>query len=74
VTYRRRRGQVGKASSVRNDTGVFEGGEISIYYDPMIAKLCTMGADRGSRPSRRMAQALDAFVSTASPQHPVPRR
>lgn len=26
---------------VRNDTGVFEGGEISMYYDPMIAKLCT---------------------------------
>ncbi len=28
---------------VRNDTGVFEGGEISMYYDPMIAKLCTWG-------------------------------
>ena len=27
--------------TVRNDTGVYEGGEISIYYDPMIAKLCT---------------------------------
>ncbi|MDJ0821897.1 MAG: biotin carboxylase N-terminal domain-containing protein, partial [Paracoccaceae bacterium] len=26
---------------VRNDTGVYEGGEISMYYDPMIAKLCT---------------------------------
>src|SRR5690606_37799993 len=25
---------------VRNDTGVFEGGEISTFYDPMIAKLC----------------------------------
>ncbi|NMG42106.1 acetyl/propionyl-CoA carboxylase subunit alpha, partial [Chelativorans sp. ZYF759] len=25
---------------IRNDTGVFEGGEISMYYDPMIAKLC----------------------------------
>jgi len=32
---------------VRNDTGVFEGGEISMYYDPMIAKLCTWGEDRG---------------------------
>lgn len=28
---------------IRNDTGVFEGGEISMYYDPMIAKLCTVG-------------------------------
>ncbi|MCX8226008.1 MAG: ATP-grasp domain-containing protein, partial [Sulfitobacter sp.] len=27
--------------AVRNDTGVYEGGEISMYYDPMIAKLCT---------------------------------
>ena len=27
--------------TVRNDTGVYEGGEISLYYDPMIAKLCT---------------------------------
>ena len=26
---------------IRNDTGVFEGGEISMFYDPMIAKLCT---------------------------------
>ena len=32
--------------AIRNDTGVFEGGEISMYYDPMIAKLCTWGADR----------------------------
>src|ERR1700723_291196 len=32
--------------TVRNDTGVFEGGEISIYYDPMIAKLVTHAPDR----------------------------
>jgi propionyl-CoA carboxylase alpha chain len=38
---------------VRNDTGVFEGGEISMFYDPMIAKLCTWGKDR--------AQAIDAM-------------
>ena len=31
---------------VRNDTGVFEGGEISMFYDPMIAKLCTWAPDR----------------------------
>ena len=29
------------ARDVRVDTGVFEGGEISMFYDPMIAKLCT---------------------------------
>ena len=33
---------------VRNDTGVYEGGEISMFYDPMIAKLCTWGADRAA--------------------------
>ncbi len=32
--------------SIRNDTGVYEGGEISIYYDPMISKLCSYGKDR----------------------------
>ncbi len=32
---------------VRNDTGVYEGGEISMFYDPMIAKLCTWAHVRG---------------------------
>ncbi|MEY9199667.1 acetyl/propionyl/methylcrotonyl-CoA carboxylase subunit alpha [Sinorhizobium sp. CCBAU 05631] len=45
---------------IRNDTGVFEGGEISMYYDPMIAKLCTWGPDRAASVAA-MAEALDAF-------------
>ena len=45
---------------VRNDTGVFEGGEISMYYDPMIAKLCTWGATRGAA-IEEMRLALDTF-------------
>ena len=45
---------------IRNDTGVFEGGEISMYYDPMIAKLCTWGPDRTSA-IIAMSGALDAF-------------
>ncbi len=45
---------------LRNDTGVFEGGEISIYYDPMIAKLCTWGQTRDSAVTA-MQQALDEF-------------
>ena len=45
---------------VRNDTGVFEGGEISMYYDPMIAKLCTWGEDRPAA-LEAMRGALDAF-------------
>jgi len=45
---------------IRNDTGVFEGGEISMYYDPMIAKLCTWGEDRGIA-INAMKDALDVF-------------
>ncbi|SDZ92221.1 acetyl-CoA carboxylase biotin carboxylase subunit [Rubrimonas cliftonensis] len=45
---------------VRNDTGVCEGGEISRYYDPMIAKLCTWGPDRDAAIAA-MRDALDAF-------------
>jgi len=45
---------------VRNDTGVFEGGEISMYYDPMIAKLCTWAPDRLAAIDA-MASALDDF-------------
>src|SRR5260221_9686842 len=44
--------------TVRNDTGVYEGGEISIFYDPMIAKLCTHAATRDEAIDG-MAVALD---------------
>lgn len=46
--------------AVRNDTGVFEGGEISMYYDPMIAKLCTWAPDRTAAIDA-MRTALDSF-------------
>ncbi|WP_397474150.1 acetyl-CoA carboxylase biotin carboxylase subunit [Pusillimonas sp.] len=47
--------------TIRNDTGVYEGGEIALHYDPMIAKLVTHA------PTRRQAidaqcEALDAFA------------
>jgi propionyl-CoA carboxylase alpha chain len=45
---------------VRNDTGVYEGGEISMYYDPMIAKLCTWGPSR-EQAIETMRVALDSF-------------
>ena len=45
---------------VRNDTGVFEGGEISMYYDPMIAKLCTWAPTRADA-IEEMRIALDRF-------------
>ena len=45
---------------VRNDTGVFEGGETSTFYDPMIAKLCTWAPTRLEAVDA-MAIALDSF-------------
>ncbi|CUH69100.1 Acetyl-/propionyl-coenzyme A carboxylase alpha chain [Thalassovita autumnalis] len=51
---------VGEGFAVRNDTGVFEGGEISMYYDPMIAKLCTWAPTRGEA-IEAMRNALDGF-------------
>ena len=47
-------------TAVRNDTGVFEGGEISMFYDPMIAKLCTWAPTRGAA-IEAMRVALDRF-------------
>ncbi|MGM4886447.1 acetyl-CoA carboxylase biotin carboxylase subunit [Tardiphaga sp. 20_F10_N6_6] len=46
--------------TVRNDTGVQEGGEISIYYDPMIAKLVTHAPSRAAA-IEAQSHALDAF-------------
>ncbi|MDZ7709848.1 MAG: acetyl/propionyl/methylcrotonyl-CoA carboxylase subunit alpha [Roseovarius sp.] len=48
------------ATAVRNDTGVYDGGEISMYYDPMIAKLCTWAPDR-AQAIEAMRVALDSF-------------
>jgi propionyl-CoA carboxylase alpha chain len=48
-------------AGVRVDTGVFEGGEISMFYDPMIAKLVAAAPTRGEA-CDRLAAALDAYV------------
>ncbi|RFC62998.1 acetyl/propionyl/methylcrotonyl-CoA carboxylase subunit alpha [Fulvimarina endophytica] len=55
---------------VRNDTGVEEGSTISMFYDPMIAKLCTWGETRESAIDA-MAAALDGFVVEGI-EHNVP--
>ena len=47
-------------AAIRNDTGVYEGGEISMFYDPMIAKLCTWAPDRAAA-IEAMRGALDSF-------------
>ncbi|MEK1897326.1 MAG: acetyl/propionyl/methylcrotonyl-CoA carboxylase subunit alpha [Rhizobium sp.] len=62
----------GKSGSaiVRNDTGVFEGAEISMYYDPMIAKLCTWAPTR-LEAIEAMGEALDGFVVDGI-EHNVP--
>ncbi|HEX9570344.1 MAG TPA: acetyl/propionyl/methylcrotonyl-CoA carboxylase subunit alpha [Rhodospirillales bacterium] len=46
--------------SLRVETGVYEGGDIPIHYDPMIAKVVAHGADRGAA-IQRLARALDQF-------------
>ncbi len=69
---------------VRIDDGVAEGGEVSMFYDPMIAKLITSGDTREAAIDRQI-EALDAFLIdgighnvdflSALMQHPaLPRR
>ena len=51
----------GRFGGVRVDTGVYEGGEIPMYYDSMIAKLIVHGRDR-TEAIAKMREALNAFV------------
>jgi propionyl-CoA carboxylase alpha chain len=61
VTYRAPQEGEQNGVTVRNDAGVEEGGEISIYYDPMIAKLVTHAPTR-EQAIDAQATALDAFA------------
>jgi propionyl-CoA carboxylase alpha chain len=70
VKYRPPAEQSADGVTIRNDTGVYEGGEISIWYDPMIAKLCTHAPTRGDA-ILAMATALDGFYIEGI-QHNVP--
>ncbi len=49
-----------ESDNVRVDTGIYEGSEISMYYDPMIAKLITYGESR-DQAIQHMRQALDRY-------------
>ncbi len=60
VSYRPPREASEGGLTVRNDTGVTEGGEISMYYDPMIAKLVTHAPTREAAIDLQ-SKALDAF-------------
>ncbi|MBL8881819.1 MAG: acetyl/propionyl/methylcrotonyl-CoA carboxylase subunit alpha [Hyphomicrobium sp.] len=70
VKYRPAAEKTEAGVTVRNDTGVFEGGEISMYYDPMIAKLVTHAATREAAIDAQ-AEALDAFYIDGI-QHNIP--
>lgn len=59
-----------KGVTVRNDTGVVEGSEISMFYDPMIAKLVTHAKNR-TKAIDGMSKALDGFIVDGI-QHNVP--
>jgi propionyl-CoA carboxylase alpha chain len=61
VRYRPPKEGIAPGGTVRNDTGVFEGAEISMHYDPMIAKLVTHAPTREAAIDLQ-ADALDAFV------------
>lgn len=50
-----------RGSNVRVDSGIKEGSEISVYYDPMISKLVTYGKDR-DQALQYMREALDSYV------------
>ena len=64
--------EVPSGPGVRWDGGIVEGGEVSLHYDPLLAKLVVHGADRPAA-IRRMCRALDelviAGVETCAPFH-----
>ncbi len=70
VRYRPPAESVSGGVTVRNDTGVFEGGEISMFYDPMIAKLVTHAPTREAAIAAQ-ADALDDFYIDGI-QHNLP--
>ena len=57
---------------VRVDTGVYEGGEISMFYDPMIAKLCSYGKTRDRRDRAHAARARRILRPRRVAQRAVP--
>jgi propionyl-CoA carboxylase alpha chain len=50
-----------KSQNVRVDSGVYEGGEVSMFYDAMIAKLCSWGKDRNEA-IQHMKSALGSYA------------
>src|SRR3954465_6927310 len=68
TTYRPPEEKHANGIRARNDAGVYEGGEISIWYDPMIAKLVTHAKTREAAIDAQ-ADALDAFAIDGIPHN-----
>ena len=62
--------RVPQGPGVRDDSGLYEGGEVPIYYDPMISKLITWGDDR-AHAIARMRRALAEYEVRGVPDSPV---
>ena len=63
-----------ESASVRVDTGVYEGGEVSIHYDPLIAKLITHGPTRAAAIAEMRAALNEFYYPRRLAQHQLPRR
>ncbi len=64
--------RVPEGPGVRNDTGIFEGWDVSVYYDPLLAKLIVWGADRKEaiqRARRALSEYLIEGIATTIPFH-----
>lgn len=57
ITYK----EPARSDNIRVDTGIYEGGEVSMFYDPMISKLCSYAPTRGESIDY-MTDALDKYV------------
>jgi acetyl/propionyl-CoA carboxylase alpha subunit len=54
---------------VRNDSGIYRGYEVPVFYDSLLAKLVVWGSDR-EQARRRLVRALDEFV-LEGPHHNI---
>ncbi|MBN1505078.1 MAG: acetyl-CoA carboxylase biotin carboxylase subunit [Candidatus Eisenbacteria bacterium] len=64
--------RVPEGPGIRNDTGIFEGWDVSVYYDPLLAKLIVWGRDRKEaieRAQRALSEYLIEGIATTIPFH-----
>jgi acetyl-CoA carboxylase biotin carboxylase subunit len=64
--------RVPEGPGIRNDTGIFEGWDVSVYYDPLLAKLIVWGKDRKEtieRAQRALSEYLIEGIATTIPFH-----